>query len=147
MGELKTRFIIKSLAGAVCGMLISAVLCSSDNVVEMIAENRLWLLFQFGGSGLMGAICLGSNVVYEIEHWSIRKATLIHYAICLVTFSTASLLLQWFPRRILLIVLLIYTAIYGMIWLLHYKLWSREVRRMNRELSQINRSEQGDGQK
>ena len=141
--ELRTKCIIKSLIGAVLGMLISAFLVSFAYDIDNISPGGDFAVFiQFVGSGIMGAICNGGAVVYDIETWSLRKATVIHYVLCVIAFLAASLLLNWFDRRYMPFILLIFTLVYLFIWLVEFLSWKREIKRINRGLSQMIRREQ-----
>lgn len=54
-------------------------------------------IIQIVGSALLGVICNGGSVAYEIDSWGLTKATLIHYTVSLGVFILACKLLHWFP--------------------------------------------------
>ncbi len=136
MSEIKTHLIIKTLAGALIGIMISVMLLFFGSYDHMISD-KPFLLAQFLGSCLLGAICNGSSTVYELESWSIGKITLVHYTICMVTFIPCCIFLQWFPVKVLLIVLIIFTVVYFIIWLINFLFWKREVTELNQGLEQL----------
>ncbi|MCR5675369.1 MAG: DUF3021 domain-containing protein [Lachnospiraceae bacterium] len=144
MRELKDRLILKALLGAVVAMLISALLCANYGFSEAVAKNPFYVFFQFAGSGLLGAVCNGGAVVYEIESWSIRRMTLFHYLLCMASFVAASTLLHWFSLRVLFPCMILLTVIYAVIWIVNYLRWDREIRRINRDLSLMRREHEGD---
>ena len=139
--ELKYRFIIKVLAGALAGIMISMVLFLFDTTIDPGSGHLAWFI-QFVGSGLNGAICMGSSIFYEIDSWGLRKATVLHYLLCLGSFSITSAVLKWFPTDILLIVFLVFTVVYILIWLTEYLLWKREIRQINDDLKNIRQKEE-----
>ena len=132
--DIKTKLLIKALTGCCLGMLISVFLCTFTSTSEDLS-NRFFLLSQFIGSGLYGAVAMGGSVVYEIESWSVGKATLTHYLTVFVSFLTVNSLLGWFPGRVMIIAIIIGTAAYSLIWLLEYAAWKLQVRELNEELN------------
>ncbi|MDF2991210.1 MAG: hypothetical protein K0S37_1724 [Microbacterium sp.] len=47
--------------------------------------------------GVIAAAVSGASIVYQISGWSLRKQTLVHFAIMTVTVLPALLLSGWFP--------------------------------------------------
>ena len=140
--DIKHKAIFNALLGFSIGLLIAAVITIgfSDYAVY---SSRAAVLAQLIGSGINGAVCAGSAVIYDFEDWGITKATVTHFLITLISFFTASELLGWFPREILLITLIVFLLAYFIIWLINYLLWKKEVRQMNSQL-QAMRSQTGE---
>ena len=133
----KTHLIIKSLVGALMAIFICVVFTAlSISEGEMFTDATEFVMYYLM-SALMGAICMGSSVVYEIESWSLVRVTVTHYAISFVAFLATSLYLKWFDNTALLIALLIFTVVYFLIWLIEYQVWKKEVRHLNRELQSM----------
>ena len=66
--DLKTKFIIRALLGFSLGMIIGAimyVLSVNDN--EPV--DKVFLLMQLFGSGIMGIVGNGGAIVYDFEDW------------------------------------------------------------------------------
>ena len=143
MESIKTKLIIKSLLGAVLSMLISTILLAINVSNGEIITSGSWVLAQFIGSALMGAICMGSSVVYEVERWGLVKVTLIHYSIALIAFAVTSVFLNWFTGIRLLIAVGVYTGAYALVWLLEFILWKNEIKKMNRELKAMAGKQEG----
>ena len=74
---------------------------------------------QFFLSGLVGAVFAGSSVIWEVESWSLLRATATHFCITTPTFWVVSLLLGWCGLNLwgALSYLGIFLAIYVSIWL------------------------------
>ena len=134
MDSIKNKLVIKALAGAVMGMLISLIIHAVNISNGELITDAPFFITQFVGSGLMGAVCMGSSVVYDIESWSLVKVTITHYAIAMIAFLTASLVLKWFNGTALLIAIATFSVAYALIWLFEYLLWKKEIRKMNRDL-------------
>lgn len=133
----KTHLIIKSLVGALMTIFICVVFTAlSISEGEMFTDATEFVMYYLM-SALMGAICMGSSVVYEIESWSLVKVTVTHYVISFVAFFTTSLCLKWFDNKTLMIALLIFTLAYFLIWLIEYLIWKKEIRNLNRELQSM----------
>ena len=142
MREIKTGLAIRALLGAVLGMLISAVIMAFSGSLAELSDRPWFFLFQIVGSGLNGAICFGSTVVYSVERWGLLKPTVIH---CLITFTsllTANFLLGWFPGKALLIALPAFVGAYAVIWIIEFLLWKRELKKMNAGLDRLHLEEE-----
>ena len=132
--ELRNKLIIKTLIGCVTGMLISVImiLATATDVIE----TGSFLLHTIGG-GIYGAIAMGGSITYDIESWSILRATITHYITTFAAFVIASLSLGWFSLWLTLFVWLGMSVIYAMVWLIEYFAWKRSIQKINESLSAI----------
>ncbi|MCR5509314.1 MAG: DUF3021 domain-containing protein [Lachnospiraceae bacterium] len=134
---LGNKFLVKTLIGIVLGMIIGIAFWmgfGNDHGSSGNAALILHLLI----SGLFGAISMGGSVVYEIESWSLLKATLSHYFACMSAFTVSSLLLGWFPDLSgFAVMLLIMTVLYACIWIGESVYWKRTINRINEQLNDI----------
>lgn len=89
--------------------------------------------------GIQGAVCMGTTIVYDIEEWSIMKATVIHFIICMVCFTILAIIQGWFDLQnmVFWISIIIAIIVYFIIWLVMYKRYKSEVRKMNEGLKNI----------
>lgn len=142
--NLKNSLTIKILIGCLGGLGICIMLYAFGEYDTIILDKPKFIA-QIFGSMLLGAVCMGTQIVYDIESWGIRKSTTIHYLICVASFITASTVLGWFDASILWIVLIIYTATYVCIWLIYSAVYKREVRQMNSDLEKMLRKGQEGG--
>ena len=136
--DIKTKFIIRALLGFSLGVIIGAimfVLYASDTA----PLNKSYLLLQLFGSGFLGVVANGGAIVYEVEDWALGSATFTHYIITFITMFAVSEMLGWFPHKILLIVIIAFSVVYLIIWLIEYAVWKNEVRRINRDLEIMNK--------
>jgi hypothetical protein len=131
--DLKIKFIIRALLGFSLGVIIGAimyVLSVSDN--EPV--DKVFLLMQLFGSGIMGIVGNGGAIVYDFEDWSLGRATFTHYIVTFFTMLSISEILGWFSHDILLIVVLVFSLVYLIIWGTEYFVWKKEIKQMNRQL-------------
>lgn len=82
---------------------------------------------------VFGMVAIGGMCLFDIEKWSLLRASVVHCAFILVTYITVGLPLHWFSFDIipLLIMAGIISSIYALIWLIIYVIWKREIRQMN----------------
>ena len=132
--KLKYRFIIKTLVGALLGLLIWVILFMCGAYTDEMVLDRSALMIQLAGSLLLDALNMGGAVIYEIESLGIWKPTLIHYILSMSSLTAASLILGWFDRGMLVIMLLVCTVIYFIIWLVNHLFYKHSIRTMNRDL-------------
>ena len=139
--------LILAAAGFGAGMLVSLVvlrLADPEALAGGYSAGKL-ILFLLAG-GLNGAVCMGFSAVYDVERWSVTRATVTHFAITMCSLWSLALVQGWFPETAasFLVVQACFTAAYFVIWLAMYLSWRREVRRMNLELEEWKASHAGD---
>ena len=143
MEEIRTKIVIKSMIGALMSVGICLMLYAFGAYDELLYD-RPAMLAQFLGSMLMGTLAMGGSVAYEIDSWSLAKATLIHYIATIGAFICASSLLHWFSGIVLLIAIICCTVAYFIIWLVNYLLWKKEISKINSDLAEMKLKEEED---
>ena len=88
--------------------------------------------------GIPGAIAMGTAVIYDIEEWSLLRATVTHFLIVMVALLLACFVLKWFepwsaPFWIMLAAELVG---YIIIWLIIYLCYKKQVRKLNNLLKE-----------
>lgn len=131
--DTKTKIIFNASIGFSLGLIVGAIMFAALASYEDI-NDRITLLVQLLGSGLLGAVNMGSTIVYDFENWGIGQATLTHYAVALFSFLTANETLGWFNHSVLFVVCVIFTIVYIIIWLIQYAIYKVKVREMNKDL-------------
>ncbi len=149
MRSIKTELIIKTLIGALIGALIGVVIWAMLYVFGVYSDelvlDRIALLAQLAGCVLLGAVNMGGSTIYSIESWSLWKVTLIHYLLSMSSLVAASTVLGWYDLPALLIMLVICTFVYILIWLANYISYKRSVNSINRDLKlMLNKEQEGD---
>ena len=134
--NIKNKAIFLTMLGITIGMLAGAVIYILVAPPEDLL-NRGRLMAQLIGSGIYGGIAMGGSAVYEIEKWSLLRATLTHYITTFVSFFVANFLLGWFDGLAVLIAFLAFSGAYFIIWIIQYTSWKREIRKINEDLSEM----------
>jgi len=93
--------------------------------------------------GIPGAIAMGTAVIYDIEEWSLLRATVTHFLIVMVALLLACFVLKWFepwsaPFWIMLTAELVG---YIIVWLIMYLCYKKQVRKLNNLLKENRKKE------
>ena len=142
--------------GVLAGVLISALTSSagyadgayhicSKEFIDAVGNPMAALTLQMLATGLYGALCMGGSAIYSIESWGLLKCTLIHYFMCIVPYLIMGVLLRWYNAgnvSSLIIMLVLMTAVYGIIWLVNFLSYRKELRKLNMQLNNLKKIEQ-----
>ena len=137
MEEIWKKAVILGAIGIILGIFVGAGFwyLMSGEVPEAstgLSAMVLHLLL----SGVLGMVANGSSVIYEIEEWSIVRATITHFIISMGIFYVIAFSLGWFspsdPACWIMSVILVF--VYFMIWMVHSLIFKYKVKRMNEEL-------------
>lgn len=135
--EIRSKLMIKSLLGLVIGMIIGVVTWMLSNPALGNLTNTA-LILHLVVSGLLGMICMGSSIVYDFDSWGLLKATIVHYVACMVSFTTASILLSWFPTWTSFAAMgVMMTLVYAGIWIGESIHWKKTINSLNEQLRNI----------
>lgn len=151
---MKKCLITKSLIGLIVGALVVHVITllvnyfSRDQFLVCMPEltERLGLagavVVQTMLAAIFGMIAFGGMCLFDIEEWSLLRASVVHCALILITNIVVGLLLHWFSCHIIpiLIMTCIIIFVYALIWLIMYAVWKREIREMNRLADEYKRN-------
>ena len=87
-------------------------------------------------SGIYGAVAMGSSIVYDVEKWSITRATATHFLLVFALYFLLVISMGWFSLSdpVFWIVVGTMVAVYILIWLIQYLSYRRQIREMNDEL-------------
>ena len=125
------KTVLLGLAGFVLGVLVC--------IGFMLARSSEGLKAAFPNlalSGIYGAVAMGSSVVYDIEKWSIARATATHFLLSFTLYFLLVLSMGWFrlDDPVFWIVIAVMVVIYVLIWLFQYLSYKRKIRKMNHDL-------------
>lgn len=119
------------LAGFVLGVLtgIGFMLARSSEGLKAAFPNLLL-------SGIYSAVVTGSSIVYDIEEWSIARATATHFLLSFSLYFLLVLSMGWFrlDDPVFWIVIAVMVVIYVLVWLFQYLSYRRKIREMNHDL-------------
>ena len=155
--DLKNKFILKFSIGFSMGMLFCTIITSimttqhindgttyfcDPSFIKMFNNELVAFIVQSIISGLYGAICFGSTVIYEIEDWSILNTTLTHFFITIISFFVTAFTLKWWPSTDFItnaIFVIIIIIIYFIIWLVQYLIYKKEVKIIQSDIKKFRR--------
>ena len=131
MRMLWKKATLLGLAGFVLGVLtgIGFMLARSSEGLKAAFPNLLL-------SGIYSAVVTGSSIVYDIEEWSIARATATHFLLSFSLYFLLVLSMGWFrlDDPVFWIVIAVMAVIYVLIWLFQYLSYKRKIREMNHDL-------------
>lgn len=134
------KFLRRGAIGFPLGILVSLVISwatgndrlVSDLLVQRVGSAAGALTLDLFLSGIFGFLCMGGTAFYEIENWSLLKATFLHYLIVVVCFPPLALFLGWVTKPVeLLIMTGVQTVGFCLIWLIMFLRYRAEVRELN----------------
>ena len=136
MKYLWNKAFLLGLIGFVLGILTGAGFMIIGYVGKVQEETIQSLVWYFVVCGIYGAFAMGSSVVYEIEHWSITRCTVIHFLSVFIAYTIVGLSQRWFslndPEYYIIMAVMI--AVYFIIWLVQYMKYKRQVDLLNENL-------------
>lgn len=135
---MRKKAILLGLIGYVCGCVIGlffALQNENFNIREALPSILL--------GGIPGAIAMGSAVIYDIEEWSLLRATATHFLVVMGVILFACFLLKWFPpwSPAFWIMLAAELIGYVIIWLIMYYCFRKKVRTLNEMLKESRKKE------
>ncbi len=158
---MKKKILFRSFFGAPIGVTISLIitvifsLCTGQGeyypappaLVDWCGGNETTaVIVQMICSMIVGAVCGGASVIWEIEKWNLLKQTLINFAVIAVPFFGLGYIMNWMPHHI-------YGALgyvggfaggYVVMWCAIYFSIKAKLKKMNKQLQERQRS--GDNQ-
>ena len=85
-----------------------------------------------------GAAWAGASVVWDAEHWSLLKMTLVHLLVTSVASFPIAYFARWMPHTLagILMYIGIFICIYAGIWVSQYSAMKKRVQEMNEKIKQ-----------
>ena len=154
--NLKQRFIYKSAIGFSLGVFITIIIniivgfifhgSLNENPYTEIRNNMDFtkIMLELLTGGILGCIGNGSSVIYEIESWSIIKATFTHFVVTMAVYVIVGLYNGWLlPRHsmvnVIQIVMMVFA--YFMIWLSQYLIYKKSINDINEDMKYFKNGE------
>ena len=133
MTAMAKKAMLLGLIGYIAGCIIG--LCFALQREGFTLASSLPVILM---GGIPGAIAMGTAVIYDIEEWSLLRATVTHFLIVMVALLLACFVLKWFepwsaPFWIMLAAELVG---YIIIWLIIYLCYKKQVRKLNNLLKE-----------
>ncbi len=140
MNSMIKKAIILGCIGLVLGLIVGALMMILFSGGRFLSGgiSTGYLIKHFIFSGLLGFVCNGMSVVYEIEEWSITRCTLVHFVFSMAAFYTAGFICEWFGLgdMVFWITTICVVAAYFMIWLVQFLRYRKQVRHLDREIKE-----------
>ncbi len=149
---MKKELIKRCLLGAPLGLAISTLITILISLT--VGDGRYYavvpqlasdlgseinaVLLQAALSMIYGAAWAGASVVWDAEHWSLLKMTLVHLLVTSVATFPIAYFAYWMPHSNtgILIYIGIFVAIYAGIWASQYSAMKKKIRAMNEKIAQ-----------
>lgn len=131
--------------GYVITIMISVAWGSEDytpcvpELVDLMGNEIRAVLLQTALCGLIGTGFAASSVIWEIDQWSLVKATGIYFLITSVIMMPVAYFTYWMEHSIVgfLSYFGVFTLIFIIIWIILFIMGKHNVSRMNTELSKM----------
>ena len=137
--DIRDKCMFRLLLGFTLGLLLGIVMYVVS-IPDGSVIDKPFLVCHLLGSGVVGLVGYGGAIVYDIESWSLGRATFTHYIVSFMTLFVISELLGWFSHDILFGAFVFFSAVYVLIWLTEYFVWKSQVRKMNKDLETMQKS-------
>lgn len=150
MKNMKKQILLRSAIGFPIGVCVSSLIIlvisfcigtyapCSPGCTALFGSETAGATAQFLLSGLVGSVFAGSSVIWEVESWSLFRATATHFCMVTPLFWVVSLLLGWCDLSLwgMLLYLGIFLCIYLSIWLSQYSVYRRKIQKINQKLQE-----------
>ena len=114
----------------------------SDRFLSRIGSGAGAVALQVLACGLYGAFCMSGTLFYEIEKLPLTLATCLHYLLIAGLYAPLAVVLDWgMPVGTFLLIEVIMTAGFFLIWLIMYLSYKAQTRKLN-ELTETNKLQQ-----
>lgn len=115
----------------------------SDFLLPHVGSPAVATLLTFLIFGLYVGLNFGGTVLYELEDWTLLKATVVHYLIVSVGYLVPVLLLGWkMSMSVFLIIEGLMTVGFFLIWLIMYLRYKAEVKELNMLIGNTKQTDQ-----
>lgn len=138
MNKYVKEFILRGmmfsgLGPVVLGIVYLAVSKSADNF-SLSAEEIFWGILS---TYLLAFVQAGASVFNQIEHWSVPKSLLCHFALLYAAYSLCYVSNSWIPfvPEVLVIFTAIFVAVYFAVWITVYLCVRRTSKKLNGKIS------------
>lgn len=121
MNDILRKLILFAALGCIMGLAIGIVLWLIGDPEALAARESVnTLIIYLVTSAVYGMVAMGSSVVYDIEEWSIARATVIHFAVTLIGFYALGMIEGWlkFGDAVFCIMSVSFVVVYFVIWLI-----------------------------
>ncbi len=147
--DMKKTVLLRALLGFPLGIALGQLitLCISacyggeyypcvPTLVAQLGSELAAVALQTLLCGVLGAACAAASCAFQMEHWSISKATAVHFLVLSLSMLPIAYFSHWMEHTFagVLAYFGVFLAIYAMIWLLLYRSVHTKVQKINKAL-------------
>ena len=130
------------ILGIAVSSMITAFICggmpAATGLIEAVGSVKTALILQLLLSGIYGAICMGTVLVYENDRLPLALSSLIHCLCCVLPFIPLSLFLRWIDSiGNYLIMTASQLIAYFIVWLIMFIRYKKETEKLNEIHNQL----------
>lgn len=128
-------FLLGIFVCSIMTLIGSSPLPASQELVDKIGSLKAAMALQLALSGLYGALCMGSVVLYDEDRLPLSLASVIHCVICIGPFIPLALVLRWCVSICDVLTMSAFQFVaYLIVWLIMFIIY----RKQTKELNEIN---------
>ena len=137
MNNMVKKLLIKSVSGFFSGLLLGVFFTMPEGMPNSylgLTGTGAGILY-LACCGLYGAAAMAGMLLYDIEHYSLLRATSTHFMVMMAGLFFLGFSLGWQPDDVIVwLIFAGYIAIFGIVWLFMYLYVMHKVKRMNKNL-------------
>lgn len=145
---MKKQLIIRGLIGfpvgvCICNIILLVIsfclgayyVCAPE-CAQLFGSEIAGATAQFLLSGVVGTVFAAASVIWEIESWSLLRATVTHFFVTAIVFLPVSGLLGWTSLDLKgqISYFFIFVFIYICIWISQYFAYKKKIQKINQAL-------------
>lgn len=150
--NIKREIITRSMIGGMGGIVIVQIILIGialvigngtfyscvPELIEEIGTETGAVIVQTILSVILGAICGGASVIWELDCWSLAKQTLVYFVLLAGAMLPVAYVTHWMEHSVkgVLVYAGIFLGIFLVIWLAKYMIWKVKIDKLNRGLKQ-----------
>ena len=128
-------FLLGIFVCSIMTLIGSNPLPASQELVDKIGSLKAAMALQLALSGVYGALCMGSVVLYDEDRLPLLLASVIHCVICIGPFIPLALVLRWCVSICDVLTMSAFQFVaYLIVWLIMFIIY----RKQTKELNEIN---------
>ena len=139
MNRIWKKLCLKVLLGFGSGLAVGAFFMLAEMKTPetfMGAQGTEAVVLYMLYCGIYGAVAVGGHMIYEIDRFSLAKATVLHFLISFIGLCALGSQLGWldFGSGEFWFIFVIFLAVYTCIWFTMTFAYKRRIRKLNDEL-------------
>lgn len=105
-------------------------------LIETTGSEMNAFVLQYILSGTIGFVFAAASAIFEVEHWSFTKQTILHFLISSTTVITVAYICHWMERTVQGVIsyIIIFVIIYVIIWVMQYFFYRNRIKQINEKL-------------